>query len=272
MFYLILFLFILLLLGFLYLAAIMPQLKKPASLKILSGFRYYAHRGLHDNKSDAPENSLLAIRRAVEAGYGIELDVQLSKDGIPIVFHDFTLKRICKTNLKVSELSLCELKSLHLFSSEETIPTLEEVLAVVDGRVPLIIEYKLEGLRCDVCRISDELLSHYHGAYCIESFHPLAVYWYRKNRPQVVRGQLSSNFLREGEFSPALFLVRHLLFNFLTRPTFVAYNCIDKRSLSRTICRSLYKNLSVAWTIHSEKELADNSSNFDWFIFEGFCP
>ena len=272
MFYVLLFLFIFIILCFLYLAAIMPQLKKPDSLKILSNHRYYAHRGLHDNKSDAPENSLLAIQRAADAGYGIELDVQLSKDGIPVIFHDFTLKRICRTNLRVSELTLSELKSLRLFSSDETIPTLKQVLDVVDGRVPLIIEYKLEDFHCNVCKISDTLLREYNGPYCIESFHPLAVYWYRKNRPQVVRGQLSSNFLREGELSPALFFVRHLLFNFLTRPTFVAYNCIDKHSVSRRLCRRLYKNPSVAWTIHSEKELADNRSNFDWFIFEGFCP
>lgn len=256
----------------LYLIAIMPQLKKPDSLKNLAKQHYYAHRGLHDNNSDAPENSLLAISRAVTAGYGIELDVQLSKDKIPVVFHDYNLERICGVNKKVSNLTLEELQNLKLFSSNETIPTLAQVLAVVNAKVPLIIEYKLEGNRYDVCVLSNQLLTSYTGAYCIESFNPFVVLWYRKNRPDIVRGQLSSNFFREGNSSLALFLVKHLLLNFITKPDFVAYNCVDKHSLSRNICHRLYKNIAVAWTIHSSKELDENRFDFDWFIFEGFCP
>ena len=77
-----------------YLAAIMPRIFKRPDYSSLKGY-YYAHRGLHDNNSDAPENSMAAFRKAVDAGYGIELDVQLTKDRIPVIFHDDTLKRVC---------------------------------------------------------------------------------------------------------------------------------------------------------------------------------
>ena len=101
--------------------------------------RHYAHRGLFDNNSDAPENSLAAFQKAVDAGYGIELDVQLSKDNKLVVFHDATLKRMCGVDGKVWEYTLAELKQFKLANSNETIPTFEEFLEVVDGKVPLIL-------------------------------------------------------------------------------------------------------------------------------------
>ena len=158
--------------------------------------RHYAHRGLFDNNSDAPENSLAAFKKAVDAGYGIELDVQLSKDDKLVVFHDATLNRMCGIDGKVWDYTLEELQQMKLLNSNETIPTFEQFLEVVDGKVPFILEYKLDRVQTRVCELANEVLKNYKGVYCIESFHPLALLWYRKNRPDVLRGQLCEEFFR----------------------------------------------------------------------------
>ncbi len=234
---------------------------------------YYAHRGLHDNGTDAPENSMAAFRKAVEAGYGIELDVQLSKDGLPVVFHDFTLKRICGQEGKVCDYTWQELKSFRLCNSGEGIPGFEDVLNEVRGRVPLIVELKVERVDLALCPVVDALLEKYHGPYCIESFNPLVLRWYRQNHGKVVRGQLADGFLKSGEFqSPLYFFLQNLMLNFITKPDFIAYNHKYEKTLSRRICRGLFGNLSVAWTIKSQEELDAVRDKFDIFIFDSFIP
>jgi glycerophosphoryl diester phosphodiesterase len=235
----------------------------------------YAHRGLHDNKTDAPENSLEAFRKAVEAGFGIELDVQLSKDRVPVVFHDFTLQRICGAEGKLMDYTYEELQQFTLFGTSEKIPKLEDVLALVDGRVPLIVEYKIPGCHTEICSIADKMLSEYKGLYCIESFNPLGLLWYRKNRKKVMRGQLADNFIKAGEKELSklvYFSIQHLLFNFLTKPDFIAYNHNYYRDLSRQLCRYLYKSTSVAWTVRNKEELNARKGDFDIFIFDSFMP
>ena len=169
----------------LYFLAIMPRLSH-RSERIKFTDVYYAHRGLHDNASEAPENSLAAFVRAVKAGYGIEMDIQLSKDRIPVVFHDFTLKRVCGKEGKVCDYTYQELKEFKLYNSGETIPRFEDVLKAVGGRVPLIVELKVEWMDISVCPLADALLQDYRGLYCIESFNPLAILWYRRYRNDVV--------------------------------------------------------------------------------------
>lgn len=228
---------------------------------------HYAHRGLFDNETQAPENSLNAIREAVKAGYGIEFDVQLSKDDIPVVFHDASLKRMCGIDGKVWEYTLEELQKMKLANSNETIPTFAQVLKEVDGKVPLIIEYKMDRVDTKVCELGNKLLENYQGPYCIESFHPFAVKWYRKHRPDILRGQLSENFIRNGKKGAAMFLMTYLLTNFLTRPDFIAYSHKDADNISRRICKGLGA-LSVAWTIRSQAEYERAKSHFDLFIFD----
>jgi len=233
----------------------------------------YAHRGLHDNRSDAPENSLLAFERAVEAGFGIELDIQMTKDQVPVVFHDYTLKRICGAEGKVCDYTYEELQQFKLCDSDQAIPRFEEVLKLVEGRVPLIVELKIERFDTSICTAGDKLLSAYQGLYCIESFNPLGVFWYRRNRRRIVRGQLSERFLKEKEYRGVLyFFLQNLLFNFLTKPDFVAYNKKHPEVLSRNICRKLYRNTAVAWTIKSQEELEAAKKHFDIFIFDSFLP
>ncbi len=258
----------------LYLLAIMPRMFGRADRKPFLHV-LYAHRGLHDNQSDAPENSMKAFRRAVEAGFGIELDVQLTKDKVPVVFHDFTLKRICDVQGKVKDYTFEQLQQFSLCGTEEKIPKLEAFLKMVDGKVPLIIEYKIAGIDVEVCRLADKLLQNYKGLYCIESFNPMGVLWYRKNKKHIMRGQLADSFRREKNSSypaPLLMFLHHMLFNFLTKPDFIAYHHKYHRDLSRSLCRNLYRSTAVAWTIRSQEELDKRKKDFDMFIFENFVP
>ena len=146
----------------LYLFLICPRIFDRPDISPFLGI-HYAHRGLFDNKSDAPENSLPAFEKACQKGYAIELDVQLSKDNIPVVFHDDNLKRMCGVDGSVWDYTIKELKKMRLAASDATIPTFEEVLQVVDGRVPLLIEYKLDHVQTTICQLTESLLSGYNG-------------------------------------------------------------------------------------------------------------
>ena len=241
----------------------------------------YAHRGLHDNAGDSPENSMAAFKKAVDAGYGIECDVQLTKDGIPVIFHDFTLKRVARTSDgqspegKVIDYTYEELQEFHLLNSNEKIPKFEDFLRLVDGRVPLIVELKIELKDLSVCSAVNGLLSDYKGVYCIESFNPLGVIWYRKHRPDVMRGQLSDEFHKENpqEFKGILyFVLTHLFFNFLGKPDFIAFNRKYPKSFSLWVNRHLYGCLTAAWTIKSQEQLDDAKRDFDIYIFDSFIP
>lgn len=256
----------------LYLLMIMPRVFKRPDITPFKGW-FYAHRGLHDNSSEAPENSLAAFQKAVDKGFGIELDVQLSKDGIPVVFHDYTLDRICGEEGKVCDFTYEKLRQLRLCKSDQRIPKFEEVLKLVDSKVPLIVELKFESADMSVCQAADKLLSDYRGLYCIESFNPLGVWWYRRHQKSVVRGQLSDAFRKEGERrGPLYFLLRNLLLNWIGKPDFIAYNHRYPNVLSRRLCRSLYHNTAVAWTIRTPQELKEANKHFDIFIFDSFMP
>lgn len=262
------FVILLLFLFLLYLFLIAPRMFKGADRTPFMGY-HYAHRGLFDNHSDAPENSLLAFQKAVAAGYGMELDVQLSKDNQLVIFHDASLKRMCGVEGKVWEYTLEELQQMKLADSEETIPTFQDFLKIVDGKVPFILEYKLDRPQTQVCRLANEVLKEYQGPYCVESFHPLAVLWYRKNRPDILRGQLSEEFFREekNKGKHVLTLASFLLLNFAGRPDFIAYNHLHANNISRRVCKMLGA-LSVTYTIKSTDEYQRNKKNFDLFIFD----
>ncbi len=264
---------LLLTLTLVYLYLIMPNTTKKAAEEQFYKF-LYAHRGFHDNKGDAPENSLLSFKRAVDKGYGMELDVQLTKDNVVIAFHDFTLDRMCGVKGKIEDLTYDEIKNYKLLDSDETIPTFKEVLEAVDKKTPLIVELKVmnPNLVEKLCEEVEKLMADYNGLYCMESFNPDAVEWYKKNRPNVIRGQLSCNFGAYAKGKPQYKAMEYLLMNFKSRPDFVAYDKKGYNNLSRKICRNLFKNLSVAWTIYTQEELDAAKPHFDLFIFEGFEP
>lgn len=233
-----------------------------------------AHRGFFDNKTEYPENSLPAFQRAVESGYGIELDVQLTTDEKLVVFHDASLKRMCGIDRKVTECSYTELQQYTLASSLQKIPLLDEVLSVIAGRVPLIVEIKPEGNCIRTAGFLNARMTDYDGIYCIESFHPLVVAWYRKYQPDVIRGQLSSDFMKENEGLswPVRFLMSNLLLNFFTKPDFIAYNHKYCDQHSYRLCRKLYPVENAAWTIKSQAELERARENFQIYIFDSFIP
>lgn len=275
---------ILLVLIVLYLLAIHPGTRQDPKIDALKKQKLYAHRGLFDNESDHPENSMKAFQNAIDHHYGIEMDVQLTKDGIPVVFHDFSLKRVARdkdnnpVRGKVIDYTFDELQNFHLMNSEEKIPTFQSFLDLVHGQVPVIVELKIENSDKElaVCPKADALLRKYNGLYCIESFNPRGVLWYKKNRPVVIRGQLSSMFNRtnkdRNKWWFIYFLTENLMFNFLTKPDFIAYDAKFYNNLSRKICRYMYHNTAVAWTIRSPEQLTDRDRDYDIFIFEQFIP
>ncbi len=258
--------------GILYLVAILPRVFNRPDY---TPFRntYYAHRGLHDNEGPNPENSLAAFKDAVAAGYGIELDVQPTKDEVLVVFHDENLERVCNVKGNVRDYTYEELQAFTILNSSEKIPTFQEVLDVIDGKVALIVELKVHAKPARVCELANMYLTSYKGLFCIESFHPMAVYWYAKHRPEVVRGQLSTNLKKEdGKVQLDHFIVQHLLLNLLAQPDFIAYCHLYPNELSEKICRKLYKILGACWTIRSQEELEAAKKYYDMFIFEGFLP
>ena len=241
----------------------------------------FAHRGLYDNSAGIPENSKKAFQRAKDHGYGIELDVQLSKDGIPVIFHDSFLARMANdqngnpVSGKPEDYTLEELQSFHLLDTEEKIPIFQEVLDLVSGRVPLIVELKLDpGMKAaPLCEKADELLQQYSGSYIVESFSPQAVRWYKRHRPEIIRGQLSEAFTKQKKYQrPSYFCAEHLMFNWLTKPDFIAYDCKYRKNLSRRLTRKLYRCPNVAWTVQSPQEMDAVRPDYDLFIFEGFLP
>ena len=135
-----------------------------------------------------PENSLLAFSLAIEEKYGIELDVHLTKDNISAVFHDNLCSGMCGADLKVERLTLKDLNNYTFANTNEHIPTLEEVLELVNGKVPLIIELKIKRTDMSLCFHAQKLLNNYKGLYYIQSFNPLALLWYKRHHPNIIMG------------------------------------------------------------------------------------
>ena len=256
-----------------YLFLILPNLSRSKSLEPFQSTSF-AHRGLFDNASYTPENSLTAFQRAIDYGYGIELDVQLTKDKVPVVAHDYDLKRACGEDRLISSLTFDELSNYPLFNSTETIPSLEEVLTLVDGQVPVLIELKVELNYLETCKKVNESLASYKGDLCIISFNPLALNWFRKQNPAVIRGQLSTNYFKDDIKQPVIiqFLLSNLLLNCFSRPDLILYNNCYDNNFSLNVCKKLFKCPTLFWTITDEQQYLEIKAQNDIPIFEGFVP
>lgn len=231
-----------------------------------------AHRGLHNAEAGVPENSLPAYEAAVSRGFGIEIDLHLTADGQVVSFHDGTLDRVCGVNGTPETLTLAQLRQLRLSGTDCTIPTLSEVLALVDGRVPLLIEFKSVGSNdYALCEAADALLRHYQGAYRIQSFYPLVLRWYRRHRPDIARGQLSSCFRKEPHRTLPKVLLGFLIANCVGRPDFISYDHRYPRAVGLRTCRALGAE-TAAWTITDPEVLSRCRETYDVCIFEGFVP
>ena len=241
-------------------------------VQMLRGW-FYAHRGLHCES--VPENSLSAFRLAKESGYGVELDVHLMSDGNLAVIHDSSLQRIAGSNHIVEELDTEKLTQFVLKGNDERIPLFSQVLDLVDGQIPLIVELKTHrSNHAALCETVCNVLADYKGVYCIESFDPRCILWLRKHRPNIIRGQLTENFFRSNNDLPWIFkfCMKHQLLNVITRPDFVAYRHSDRKTISNFICRKIWHVQGVAWTITSQTDL-DCVVKEGWIpIFEGFKP
>lgn len=229
--------------------------------------RFFAHRGLH-RRPQAPENSLAAFREAIRHGYGIELDVRRTADDHLVIFHDTTLERLCGRPGKIEEMTWEQLKDLPLGQSRETIPLFSQGLELVRGQVPLLVEIKMEGLDFRLCPLVAEALDTYQGPFVLESFHPYALYWFRRNRPLVPRGQLVTHFFREFPDFPLwqrLLMQSHLT-DLWTQPCFYA---LDRQYRNARFSRALARRRPVfGWTFRTREELREGFGKYDFYVCE----
>ena len=244
-----------------------PRAKQPTDARLLCD---YAHRGLHGD--GIPENSLAAFEGACARGFGIELDVQLSRDGEVMVFHDYTLVRMTGVEKKLCELTAAELGALRLADTDEKIPTLREVLSLVDGRVPLLVELKGESGDVSLCPRVAEILADYRGPYCIESFNPLLLRAMRRAMPDVFYGQLYTNLWREKKGNKKRsvldLLLSVMLFNFWAKPNFIAYNEKYRDELCVRLSTKFYRAPRFVWTVRSKENLQTAHRLAEHPIFE----
>ena len=213
-----------------------------------------AHRGLHDKK--LPENSIGAFKAAIKYGYAIELDVHLSRDHRLVVIHDDTTKRLTDKDLKVTTTFAADLVELRLNKTNSHIPLLDEVLAVVAGSVPLLVEVKTDSRANVIGPELQKILATYTGDFAIQSFDPRIINWFHIHEPRIIRGQLAYSFKDYPNLSKVQkFLLRTMLLNVQTRPDFIAYEISSLPHLAVSFWRKVYKMPLLTWTINTKAEL-----------------
>ena len=223
-----------------------------------------SHRGIHNNKN-IYENTLEAFRIAIEKDYIIELDVRITKDDKIVVFHDENTKRITKIDKIVEESTYQELNNQSIIH----IPTIEEVLKLVNGKVPLLIEIKQTN---KVGRLEQQLMSllnNYKGNYAIQSFNPLVLVWFKKHYPNIFRGQLSYQYKNKNLPILKKILLKKMIFNIITKPNFISYK-YNELSLKKIKQYQQKKILVLGWTVTSKEEFNKYIKHFDNLIVEKF--
>ena len=247
----------------------------PGSKKGMYDFKNvrFAHRGLHD--ATKAENSLSAFNAAVEAGFGIELDVRLSKDGVLMVFHDDTLERVCADPRRVIDLTAEELSAISLSGTHDAVPTFKQVLSLVDGKVPLLVEIKENAGDSSVTAETVKMLKEYKGKYIVESFNPFSVKGAKAGLGDIPCGILATSEYGEKDKKYKLrnFALTNLLTNVLCRPSFIAYDRRDGGKFVLKLIGGLFGTPRIAWTVRSqEEEDAAIKQGFDGIIFENYIP
>lgn len=230
-----------------------------------------AHRGLYNEKY--PENSIGAFKNAVNHKYSIELDVQFTKDKKIVVFHDSNLYRMTKDERNIYDIDYEELKKLRLLNSDEKIPTIEEVLKTVGGKVGIAIEIKNSKDIFDLCEGVHNIVENYNGKFSIQSFNPFVLIWYKNNANHILRGQIAGlprysyrtlNWCKK-------FALKNMILNFKTKPDYIAYSIrgIDK---PRIACLRNKGMPIISWTIKNKSDMIYAYKYSDNIIFEGFYP
>ena len=248
----------------LYLWMIMPVAADPSSFPV----DRFAHRGLHGGR--IPENSLSAFRAAKQAGLGVELDIQFTKDRKIVVCHDPDLKRMCGEDVRLIDTDYSELSGYRLADSEETVPLFSDVLRIMSP-LPVICEIKADnGIKnTEICDAVLPMLRDYPGFICVESFSPFVVAWFKKNAPDIMRGQLSLDDVRgqRGSTKIQRIILRMLVTDFMSRPNFIAYRYTDG-SLALKMIRLMRKVPLAGWTPRGSGQVRDAFRKFDAVIFE----
>ena len=232
-----------------------------------------AHRGLW-SQGGPPENSLGAFQAACAAGYGIELDVQMSADGEAMVFHDATLERMTGKPGRIADHTAADLGAMRLAGAEETIPTLADALALVGHKAMVHIEIKIPYGEVGPLerRVHDVLIDH-NGPTCVIGFNPYSHAWFADRHPKVLRGLDSYNYKDSGarHLSPQLRKsyadLQHVS---LARPHFLALSLDMLPSPKATSFRQKGMPI-VAWTVRSPDEWDAVKPHCDNLIFEGFA-
>lgn len=233
----------------------------------------YAHRGLWDMNLGIPENSMPAFRRAVENGYAIELDVHLTADRQLVVFHDDTLKRVCGVQGTSESMELADLQKLSLSGTQDHMPTLQDVLALVDGRVPILLEIKQPTLHSEICRYLVPVMQTYQGPFLIESFNPLALRAYKKMDPTPLFGLLSERYPASLHVNPLVrILSTSLMLDAICRPDFIAYNHRTVNGTGFILVKNLFRAPVFVWTVRKPEDYKKCRKLYDAVIFERFLP
>jgi glycerophosphoryl diester phosphodiesterase len=224
-----------------------------------------AHRGLHE-KRVIPENSLLAFKKALEKGYSIEFDINITKDNQIVVFHDDDLKRLCGKKEKIEELEFSFLNELKLYETEEKIPLFDDLLNLIKGKIPLIIEIKKHQNIGLLENILIDKLKHYPNNYLFCSFEKEILIWFKNNQTNKKRGLIFESFPKKlKKYQSALFLYRY----FKTKPDFVSLEDKLINSSIYSFCKK--RNLEVVvWTIKNEKSFKKIENRVSAIIFENF--
>lgn len=223
-----------------------------------------SHRGIHDNQT-VYENTLQAIKKAQDKNYIIEIDVRITKDNQIVVFHDSNTKRITGIDKIVEESTYQELNDQNIIH----IPLLEEVLDLVSGKVPLLIEIKQPNKVGTLETKLMNTLMNYQGTYAIQSFNPKVLYWFKKHYPNILRGQLSYSFKNKKIPAYQKFILKNMLFNSVTKPHFISYK-YNELSFNK-IKYYQAKGLKVlGWTITNKEDYNYYKQIYDNLICEKF--
>lgn len=255
-----------------YLLLVLPQRADKTKFAPFQGLMA-AHRGLYEKDQSVPENSLEAFKRAAEQGYGVELDVQLSKDGAVVVFHDDTVDRMTTEKGRVDSFTLAQLQAMPLMGTEHYMPLFTDVMAALDGKSPTIVELKSTPNYPELCEKTLAILRTLKGPYCVESFDPRIVRWFYKNAPDLVRGQLTEAFPYWRKAGLPLWrcvMMHTLCVNFLTHPQFIAFG-----RGHWPLCMLLGRKLGAKTVFWTERPDADHDTlakRYDCRIFEHCRP
>jgi glycerophosphoryl diester phosphodiesterase len=239
--------------------------------------RPFAHRGLHDLAGGVVENTAGAVRAAVAAGYGIEVDLRLAACGTVMVFHDAGLSRLTIADGPMSARSRVELQAIPFRIGNDRMLSLAELLALVEGRVPMLLEIKAEtpGDARIVGATIREMLG-YRGPFAVMSFDPRLILAFRRTAPEIVRGLVAERFV-DGREWPGLprwqrLRLRLLLDAFRTRPDFIAFDIDGLPDAGPLVARHLFGRPLLTWTVRTPEQRRRAARWADAIIFEGFRP